>query len=185
MPNEGETQRRIPNISPNKSSVVLWVAAGAQSALLGADLEHSARAEEGWLAVLNAREMERKADIFKVPHHGSPNADCPEVWRALLNPSPIAVITPFSSGKRLPQAADLKRILERTPDLYCTAGSGRKPPRRDPTVEKAVRDIQRYAVDGRPGHVRIRAPLDGTAPASVELFHGVFKVDNSVVEEWK
>lgn len=44
LPKPGEIQRRITNLSPNHTSVVLWVEAGPVRALLGADLLHSDRA---------------------------------------------------------------------------------------------------------------------------------------------
>jgi len=178
IPRPGEIQKRIIDINPNSTSVVLWVSVGSQSALLGADLEHSTRREEGWLAVLNSRADINKAAYFKVPHHGSPNADCPQVWDQMLQQDPLAVVTPFNSGKGLPQPEDLDRLKRRTSNLYCTSKGKRRPPRRDPLVEKRLKGVPRYIVDGQLGHVRIRCPMSGGVTPTVELFNGAFKVDN-------
>ena len=126
IPNAGDTQQRITNQAPNRTSVALWVETGTRQVLLGADLEHSGRSREGWLAVLSAHKHFTSAKVFKVAHHGSINADCPDVWTKMLVDDPIAVITPFSSGKTLPQGSDLKRMGTRTTQLYCTSFWTRK-----------------------------------------------------------
>jgi hypothetical protein len=182
IPVPDDSQRRIPNVTPNKTSVVIWITAGLRSVLLGADLEHSTRSEEGWFAVLNAHHEETVADFFKVPHHGSSNADCPEVWSSMLGPNPIAVITPFSSGVKLPRQLDLDRLRSRTSNLYCTARSQKRPPRRE-GVDKLIRDVERFALEGQLGHVRIRCGLLDQRAAQIELFNGAFKVDPSETED--
>jgi beta-lactamase superfamily II metal-dependent hydrolase len=179
LPKTGEAQRRITNRSPNHTSVVLWIEAGARRALLGADLEHNGHPGEGWMAVLACHQDPRAAALFKVPHHGSSNADCPDVWAKMLVENPVAVVTPFSSGNPLPKSSDLQRLGGRTKSLYCTAAGAGKPPSRDALVEKAVRRVatERRVIEGQPGHVRVRWPLSGkTANPSVELFNGAYHV---------
>ena len=175
MPQAGQTQRRIPNVTPNTTSIVLWIRAGRHSVLLGADLEHSSQVSEGWFAVLTAHNQHGRAGVFKIPHHGSPNADCPEVWAEMLQENPIAIVTPFGPSG-LPRDLDLHRMLERTSNLYCTSVGKEKPPRRDAAVEKQLRNIERFAINDRLGHVRIRIPLVAEGPALLELFNGAFKV---------
>jgi hypothetical protein len=179
IPNAGETQRRITNRAPNRTSVVLWVEAGTRRVLLGADLEHTDRSREGWLAVLSAHKDPTSATVFKVAHHGSVNADCPDVWAKMLVDNPIAVVTPFNGGKTLPQISDLKRIGTRTERLYCTSSGPGKPPVRDPLVDKALkRDVrERRVVDGPSGHVRIRWSMSNDeAQPTVELFNNAYHV---------
>lgn len=176
IPKPGQTQRRVTDTGSNNTSVVLWVTVGSQTALLGADLEHSSRIEEGWFAVINAHHGRDKARYFKIPHHGSANADCPEVWKQMLQADPVAVVTPFTSGKGLPQQSDLDRLSNRTPNLYCTSTGRKRPPRRDPLVEKRLRGMSRYVVDGQLGHVRIRCPMGDNSEPSIDLFNGAFKV---------
>lgn len=143
IPNLQQAQRRITPPSPNHLSVVLWVEAGPIRALLGADLEHTGNAGEGWMAVVDcheARQEQESASLFKVPHHGSVNADYPEMWPKMLKDDPIAVVTPFNGGRvRLPRQTDLDRLAARTTKLYCTSPGAGKEPVRDSVVEKTMR----------------------------------------------
>ena len=177
LPQAGQPQQRLANQTPNQTSVALWVEVGVRRVLLGADLEHSGRAGEGWLAVLESFQETTLADLFKVPHHGSPNADCPEVWQRLLIADPVSVLTPFTSGRGLPQPGDVARLRGRTTNLYCTALPKAKLPKRDSMVEKKLRERTRIAVDGKLGHVRVRwSAVDPVATPVVELFDGAYRV---------
>ena len=177
IPNPNQPQRRITNRPPNRDSIVLLIEVGLRKVLLGADLEHTGRPGEGWLAILNSAQTTGLADVFKVAHHGSPNADCPEVWQKLLKQESIAVLTPFASGKGLPQQADLKRLLNRTPNLYCTAEPFAKLPKRDKIVEKKLRTRKRIAIEGDLGQVRLRwSATEPNAQPEIHLFNGAFRV---------
>ena len=80
FPREGETKTRIPSISPNDFSVVLWIDIEDVAVLLGSDLERN-----GWIEILNSRERPKeKATAFKVPHHGSEGADDRRCGRVCL-----------------------------------------------------------------------------------------------------
>lgn len=182
LPEAGQKQRRITNRSPNHSSVVLWIEVGPLRALLGADLEHTGNEGEGWLAVLQCHDGRREAQsasFFKVPHHGSANADCPHVWLRMLVDNPIAVVTPYNGGARpLPQPPDITRLKKRTNSLYCTAAGPGKAPPRDPVVEKIMsRELTgRRVIEGQPGHVRVRWSLGNVgAKPIVETFYGAYR----------
>ena len=180
IPRAGELQRRIINRSPNRASVVLWIEAGAIRALLGADLEHTGSASEGWTAVVAARQDRNQAMAFKVAHHGSAGSDCPEVWAKMLADNPIAVVTPFNGGPtRLPKTSDIERLATRTPFLYCTAAGPGKPPTRGPAIERMMKRqaVERRVIEGRPGHVRIRWTVPGQeASPRIETFNGAYSV---------
>jgi len=181
LPKAGEPQRRIPNRSPNDTSVVLWVEAGHVRALLGADLEHAGRSEEGWMAVVACHQDTVPAQLFKVPHHGSTDSDHREVWQRMLTENPVAVVTPFAGGNvRLPKDSDLERLSDRTSRLYCTtAGSGR-PPSRDPAVERMMKlkAPKRHVIGGRPGQVRVRWSVTNQDSGPViEVFNGAYLVN--------
>lgn len=106
-----ELVRVCAKASPNQVSVVLRVEIGDISVLLGSDLDR-----RGWLKILHDRTRRRgTASVFKVPHHGSENADDPRVWEELLTPDPVALLTPWQRGGRtLPSSQDVQRILART-----------------------------------------------------------------------
>jgi hypothetical protein len=179
IPAPGDTPQRIVNRSPNRTSVVLWIEVGPRRALLGADLEHTGKAGEGWMAVLTSHQDAEPAGVFKIPHHGSSNADCPDVWGRMLSPNPTSVLTPFLGGKiRLPRSSDLVRLSARTSNLYCTAAGAGPPPPRDNAVERSLRQMtkDRRVLEGQPGHIRVRwSTSDEAAVPSVEMFHGAYR----------
>lgn len=180
IPQPGQLQRRIVNRSPNHASVVLWVRAGDIRALLGADLEQTGQADEGWSAVISCHDDPILGHLFKVPHHGSINSDHPDVWERMLGRDAFAVVTPFAGGRvRLPKSSDLERLAARTSRLYCTiAGTGR-PPRRDNAVERMMKTqlADRHVIDGQPGHVRVRWKISqDDSTSTVEVFNGAYSV---------
>jgi hypothetical protein len=177
LPHVGEPQRRVTNRPPNNTSVVLWIEVGPRKALLGADLERTSSASTGWTAVLMANHSSEPATIFKVPHHGSENADVPDVWERMLCAEPIAVVTPFASSD-LPKESDLLRLRSRTSNLYCTSKTTGKPPSRESMVEKMMKETvgERRVLQGPPGHVRIRWSVTVDSAPRIELFNGAYKV---------
>ena len=141
IPAAGQPRTRIRSQAPNGLSVVLWLDAGPRSVLLGADLEQKETADRGSLAVVGSHRAGKRAQVFKVPHHGSKNAECEDVWTQMLTPQPIAIVTPFNGGKGLPAGGDLRRIEDRTSNGYCTAGSRVAAPKRAPMVEKKFKQV--------------------------------------------
>lgn len=179
LPQEGEPKRRIRQ-GANQVSVALWIDAGYQRALLGSDLPAGTGPSGGWSAVLSSSTRPaQRARILKVPHHGSQSADEPAIWTEMLEAEPWAVVTPFASGKTpLPTEADLKRLIKRTPNAYCTGRpQGWSPVRRQPGVERTLREVarSRRTILGPVGHVRLRYSLEAADP-TVELFGGALKV---------
>lgn len=169
-------RRRIPNIRPNDSSVVLSIGVEKHSVLLGADLEMRADSGLGWNAVLESNHQAEQRHGFKVPHHGSPTAHSDQIWTKLLVPTPWAVTTPFVSGKiRLPGADDCKRILNFTPHAYLTGAPGSGKFRdANKTVEKTVKEFTRsvHIIPAKFGHVRLRKKIVAQTDSTwdVELF---------------
>jgi hypothetical protein len=138
---------------------VLWLKVGLLAVLLGADLEHVSGRTEGWQAIIDSADRpEGRAAFFKVPHHGSENADCPACWTDLLLDQPIAILTPYSPSM-LPKPADIGRLCARTPLVFLTGDPTRYSlPRRENAVEKTLREVAvtRRALAGQMGHVRLR-----------------------------
>jgi hypothetical protein len=182
-PRHTRVRRRLPDLKPNDTSVVLSVEAGEQRVLLGADLQVRADRGLGWLAVVDgATERNSEHEGFRVSHHGSPNADHPEIWGRMLQPKAWAVTTPFVSGNiRLPSPEDCRRILEHSGCSYLTAPP--KPTKfRDPdrAVERTVAETTKTAhfIPGKYGHVRLRKDLNGPAddPWRVEMFGSALSI---------
>lgn len=178
IPQIKTTKRRAVAQKPNHVSVALWVMVGNSNILLGSDLEYHHDEHLGWKAILLSQTRPSgRAKIVKVPHHGSENAYCQEIWSHLLTPNPIALISPFSSSvKPLPSLRDIERIRAHTPLIFCTGNPcGTRPPRLDSVVEKTIRPIflTRRAITGPMGHVRVRYPLKAEEISpTIETFEG-------------
>ena len=183
LPKAAQPQRRASvRVGPNQRSIVLWVTAGEHSVLLGGDLEDSTNPAVGWGAVVtsNLRPTGR-ARVFKVPHHGSANADNPSVWAKMLTERPVAVLTPFAGGRKpLPSDEDIARLCTRTDLLYCTASRvGSKPQKRDPAVERMAEMVTRHrrTVGRKVGQVQVRLPImDGGAEPSIQVYPPAHKL---------
>jgi hypothetical protein len=174
LPAQGDPKRAAVNVDPNETSLVLAVRVGAAIAILGADLETGADPSTGWNAVVTSPMAQGlKAQVYKVPHHGSENAHHAAVWSALLESEPHAVLTPFAAGRKfLPSADDLARMKGLTPNLYVASRAPASPAKPlDKAVERTIREVassfrQRA---GRMGHIRLRIPASTGVP-TVELF---------------
>lgn len=177
LPDHGDTKRRIPVLSPNEVSVVLWVRSAGVIVLLGADLERA-----GWQRILGRETRpEGVASAFKLPHHGAESAHEPGVWERMLTPSPIAILTPWTKGGRsLPTKTDQSRILGETPHAYATAPPVRARKRKDQgqVVERTLREmgaeIRRDAQQF--GAVRLRRNLDDAGKWSVETLGAAMRL---------
>lgn len=165
---KGASARRKPSPDPNRLSVVLWIKCGPAIVLLGGDLERS-----GWLAVLDdLTKPSGKASVFKVPHHGSSDADVPEVWKEMLDPKPFAVLAPWrKGGAMLPTAHDVQRILSHTPHAFASAKPASSARKRPGMVSRTVRSTgtKLTGASGPPGIVRLRRSV-ATGPWTVKLF---------------
>jgi hypothetical protein len=189
-PGISKPRRRIPNIKPNNTSVVVAVQVGEHWSLLGADLERCGDPALGWIAIVEGVSVgDPKHQVFKVPHHGSPTAHDDEVWSQMLVGQPSVATTPFVSGNvKLPSLADCQRILARTPKAFLTA-----PPKprkfTDPsrTVEKTVAEatLSAHFVPGRYGHVRMRKRIEAREDADwdVAMFGDAVYMANYVLAE--
>jgi hypothetical protein len=154
--------KRIQTSNPNELAVALWIEVGEKAVLLGADLLRGP-AGCGWNAVLATFSPETKASVFKVPHHGAPNAHHEDVWIKLLAESPIALVAPFRNGDVVrPDAADVARICSLTPNAYITAAPSI--PKHASTARREASSLGPLARNvrepwGRVGHVRARSRL--------------------------
>ena len=177
---------RVTETSRNDRSVVLWLRAGNAIALLGSDLEETGAKDQGWSAVLLSTVERPKAQIFKVPHHGSITGHVDQVWSDLLVPQPPAIIAPWRRGAQaLPTCSDIQRIQKETDQLYVTTIPQNKRKTRSATVERMIRSTARHVrlVDEYLGHVRLRAKLSSRNPAwTSALFNGARKIEGRMAK---
>ena len=169
---EGRTKMRVPSNLPNEVAVVLWIRVADIVVLLGSDLERPS-----WIEILKSEARPYDlASVFKVPHHGSPDAHEPEVWMRMLEPNPYAVLTPWRRGKgTLPSKEDVQRLLSETDNAFTTArthAAAQTQAHRNPAVSRTLRDsevkLRRSVMPS--GAVRLRRPIDSGAKWKVETF---------------
>jgi len=172
FPGEGKGKNRIQAVSPNDNAVVLMVKADDIVLLLGSDLE-----KHGWVRILASQERPTgKASVFKLPHHGSKNAHVPNVWEKLLEPDPLAVLTPWRrGGGMLPTKQDVRRILLKTENAYITAkhaSLAQSSTRRHKTISRTIREssirLRQHVMSS--GAIRLRRTINSRTPWKVETF---------------
>jgi Metallo-beta-lactamase superfamily len=180
IPAINSQKNHLPRQQANDVAVALFLQVGDFRVLLGSDLQSDTASDRGWRAILasNTRPQGR-AQVFKVPHHGSRNAHHPDVWQLMLEKSPIAVITPFVSGiEPLPKDTDRQRIARLTARAYCTAPSrGWSAPRKGQPVDRVLQQRELWAIDPKVvGHVRVRRRFHGESDFRIEMFDGAYQL---------
>jgi hypothetical protein len=182
LPQDGlaTTKTRLPNPEENDLSVVLWVRIGDVQLLLGADLEEHRVAGRGWTAILaSTTRPVGLASFFKVSHHGFTTGHHNGIWSNMLERAPFAVLTPWTlGGSDLPQAHDVIRIRNLTPNAYCT--SRLTAPALHGLPQVALRIFREAGINIRQaesptGYIRLRSPsvrpVTWTIAASDEAVH--------------
>lgn len=176
FPRANEYPKKVIRFLPNYTSVVLWIKIGSHKILLGADLEVTQDPNDGWTVILDESKIASGgASVFKIPHHGSENAHHDDVWTKLLSNNPVAVLTPFSRGKKpLPSTTDIERIVGFSSLSYATAPARRRLNKWDSRpvkdfINQSTKSIQ--SINKGWGHIRLRKKIsDRTDFWRVELF---------------
>ncbi len=159
-PRRGITKFRLPAPTPNEVSVAMWVRIRETDILLGADLEESGQTGRGWIAVLDSSERPQgRAAVFKVAHHGSITGHHDRIWTELLVDAPVAILTPWNRGSKLPTSADCSRIIDLTPNAYVT--SHPRAPKKQTQEQAVARTLRESGIrvsytEPDPGYVQLR-----------------------------
>lgn len=141
----GNRHKRARANSPNLKSVVTFFKIGKIRFLLGADMEVSNEAYDGWNNILNNNlVIDSKASLFKVPHHGSETGYHERIWLELLDSNPLSAITPWNKNKTLPQQNMIDTFRRHTDLIFITSNDynlkGAK--KRTKAVSKMLRDMK-------------------------------------------
>lgn len=166
LPSAGRAASRVPSVRPNDTSVALLLETVAGAVLLGADLEHHKSTRfRGWHAVRDhSGNPKDAATLFKIPHHGSVGADCPEVWEHDIGRDPVCILSPFERGRvRLPTATDVRRIGHRAGRAFVTSVNRTNPLPRDRTTQKIIKEsVRRFSPDTlKMGQIQLRSTGEG------------------------
>ena len=171
LPKKGGAINHAPELDENLEAVVLHIDLGNDAILLGSDLMNHAKF--GWTAVVADKwsGSRRPATAYKVAHHGSKSGDCPQIWTTLLQPDPIACLTPWTLfGRRLPTNGDKQRVKKNASSAYIVSAASTSP-RIDSRQLKRLRDIANNIslADADFGAVRLRKKI-GARSWDTELF---------------
>jgi hypothetical protein len=175
----------LPPLSPgsraepfeqNDVSAALWISIGDHTILLGADLENVPNAQRGWQAVLNSPALPvGKAAVVKIPHHGSHNAHSEDVWTRIIESAPLACLTTWSMGRKLPKKTDVKRILALTDKAFVTSALERRSQTQLAAIRKTLKESG-TTISNRPriaGQIRLRLNLTQNKPEwTYQFFEG-------------
>ena len=185
IPSERSDKRRIPTIKPNNSSIVIWINVNNRCILLGSDLEDSTSDEIGWKAILLSDIIsEHKAEVFKVPHHGSGTSDNDEIWNKLLIDQPVAILTPFKNGKIiLPMYKDLIRINSKSQNSFLTSPNKiqrSKVHKRYLDIEMSIATKSRTAVNPYFGYIKLKTSMNGQNKWDIEMYGDAVKISDLI-----
>jgi hypothetical protein len=174
IPTQGQRPRRLLARDPNTMAVVLWVSIGESNLLLGSDLLIGPGNACGWNAVVaSPNRPDSLASVYKVAHHGAPNGDHDQVWRDMLTPEVVAILTPYRRGRTpRPSRDDVGRICRRTSNSYIAAAPKHPlPPGPIRTVGARLSDLVADVreADGMAGQIRLRTPVGDPNNWSVDL----------------
>lgn len=128
LPKKGGSINHAPALTPNYEAIALHIDLDGDAILLGSDLEEHSK--HGWTAVIGDKwsGSREPASAYKIAHHGSKTGDCPNLWETLLQPNPVASMTPWTlGGNRLPTDIDQRRIKKNTSNAFISSGASSRP----------------------------------------------------------
>ncbi len=161
---------RVQSLRPNETAIALHVAVGERVLLLGSDLEE---VHGDWTSVVSSTTRpQASAGLYKVAHHGSVTAECAGVWKTLLSPQPLCLVSPFLKGRtELPQRVDIRRLMTAAGRLYRTSSGPVPAAGRTGAKAKAIaRAVRRITAMPPCGHIQVRASAaDASAAWRVEV----------------
>lgn len=140
---ESLTNVKIMEDSPNDRCIVLLIKAGNKCILLGADLE-----QKGWRVLLDTSTQIQgcKYQVIKIPHHGSENGYCEDLWRDFADKHVTGQMSCFNGcSPNLPRTEMISRYNSVTEHLYLTsapdANTSIKRITHEKSLEKAIKEI--------------------------------------------
>lgn len=142
----GSPHTKLPKNSPNDRSIVLLLKVDNESMIFGADLEVNKDPLKGWFDIIQNSviiQISNKASYFKIPHHGSQNGYCNEIWENLLIKKPVSTLTPWNRKSKLPQENMVNLYKSLTEHLFITSNylMGDRMKRRDKKTEKLIKEF--------------------------------------------
>ena len=181
-------RKRISLASMNDRSVAILLSIGEQNIILGADLENDENDDvSGWGAIMrrNICLKGKKADVYKIPHHGSITGYAPEFIEEYVHKGCLAKMTTWHRGGRiLPQEDMLTLYLGLTDRLYITSRPNK--PRKIDAPSNNIRNLieehteDAYDIPQKIGFIRSRLNLEedpSTRKWETQCFGSAYKIE--------
>lgn len=139
-------KRAVVHKKPNETSVAIIIKFLDQRIILGSDLEVGTEHNEGWLDVLNNGKVidSIKAQIFKIPHHGSENGYDVRIFEKLVEHNSILKLTPWNLSSKLPTGEMIDTYKCHSSEIFITSPiiSNKRP-----KAKKRAKEISRIIDD--------------------------------------
>lgn len=162
----------------NLLSIVMLMKYGDDGFLFGSDMETKSNTNMGWKAIAKNYEHSRtRPSVFKVPHHGSENGHCDDVWNEILKEFPISILTVYNKGHKLPKDEDVERIKNLSSNLYVVGEKSKKAKEIISKARKVLNDVNISVIPTDIGIVRYRKNMK-TREYTVEHFGTVSVFNN-------
>lgn len=109
---EGETLKLYDDSLQNLVSSALLIQVGDVQIILGSDVEKGSKGLTGWEGIITNKDRpDLWANYVKISHHGGESGYSQNAWDLhSKHCKPMAVMTPFVKGKKLPQNDDVVRL---------------------------------------------------------------------------
>lgn len=181
----GSRNTAIINKSPNEKSVALLLKFGENRVLLGSDLEIGKSDNEGWHHVIKYSKVvdNNKANLFKIPHHGSENGYLEDIFNTLVNENSILKLTPFRSNG-LPTDEMLEVYSKHSNQIFMTSQniSSKKPKKRENPVEKMISNFVVNISEIKYSHGIVRSRINYLSKSSdweTNVYEGGLKLQRN------
>lgn len=174
----------IINETPNDKCVVLLLKFGNQRVLLGADLEIGNNPKQGWTDILDNSLVKDsiRAQLFKVPHHGSENGYHERIFDELVAEKSTLKLTPWNLNDKLPTAEMIDCYQGHSKEIYITSPviSSKRPKakKREREIEKIIESFNKTLSEVRYDEGIIRSRINYITCENWETitFKSAFKI---------
>ena len=183
--NEFKDANKVEN---NNRCVAMLISFGSHHVVLGADLEVSCM-DSGWHSVLNCECMNSvKANMLKIPHHGSKSGYLREFLTQHIEPQATAKLSTWMGGSRtLPKADVLKDYYKHTTNLFITNDNllRYKNTEEDRSIRKIMDEKTEEIIEVVPrlGVIQSRIQIDSDCDEwKTEVFGSATKLTDSMLQ---
>ncbi|QDW20360.1 MBL fold metallo-hydrolase [Flavobacterium sp. KBS0721] len=179
-----ERKLSVINETPNDKCVVLLLKFRNQRVLLGADLEVGDNPNQGWTDILDNSLVTDgvKAQLFKIPHHGSENGYHERIFKELVATESTLKLTPWNLNEKLPTGEMIDCYQGHSKEIYITSPiiSSKRPKakKREREIERIIESFNKTLAEVKydEGVIRSRINYIKCEGWDTKIFKSAFKI---------